>query len=265
MLVNSVTLVRIIFGRKSEAPRPEWSNCDESDHVIASEAKKLARVWWIFAVFPIYFLAFWQLYTNLVSQAGVMELHGFPNDAMQSLDAITLIIAVPVLDILLFSRLPRDSIALRFGPRIVVGLIMIALAMAYAGGLQFAIYKSPPGYDHPGPGPNQIHVAWQAPVYLLVAFSELSAVTTGMRLAFTQAPESMKSVMMALFQLTIAAGAFLGVIMAPLAQDPRVPWLYISLSLMSFIVAIAFGVYISASKRSDFSSDGNATPAERPP
>jgi dipeptide/tripeptide permease len=96
--------------------------------------------------------------------------------------------------------------------RITLGFLIAALAMLYAGCLQTAIYRAPPCYSHPSKcaaattgaaqsaAPNEIHVAWQAPAYILIALSEVLASITGLELAYAKAPENMKSFIMSLFR-----------------------------------------------------------------
>lgn len=45
-------------------------------------------------------LTYNQLNNNLVSQAAEMSTHGFPNDVLSNLDPITLVIVIPIFDIL---------------------------------------------------------------------------------------------------------------------------------------------------------------------
>jgi len=51
-----------------------------------------------FLFLPLYFVCWIQIWNNLISQAGDMALHGTPNDLLQNLDPIALIIFIPLLD-----------------------------------------------------------------------------------------------------------------------------------------------------------------------
>ncbi len=142
-----------------------------------------------------------------------MQLHGVPNDIMQNIDPLTIIIFIPICDRLLYPFLRKIGIPFKPITRITMGFIFAALAMAYAAIVQHLIYISPPCYTAPlacpasnGTEPNHVHVAVQTPAYLLIGLSEIFASITGLEYAFTKAPPSMKSFVMSMFLLTTAFG-----------------------------------------------------------
>lgn len=133
----------------------------------------------IFLFFPFYFVCWIQIWNNLISQAGEMALHGTPNDLLQNLDPIALIVFIPFLDLVVYPGLRKLKIDFDPISRIFAGFLLASISMVYASVLQHYIYKS---------APNSIHVWIQAPAYILVAFSEAFIIITGLELAFTQAP-----------------------------------------------------------------------------
>jgi dipeptide/tripeptide permease len=223
----------------------------------------------VFLFFPIYWVAYSQMMNNFVSQgmyvdisplssanrlsaAGQMQLHGLPNDILPNIDPITIILLVPIVDRFIYPFI-RTRLHLAFTPmtRITVGFFIASAAMLYAGGLQSFIYNAPPCYSHPsnceagsiGEGkfkPNEVHVAWQMPAYILIALSEILASITGLELAYAKAPENMKSFIMSLFLLTNAGGSALGILIAPLARDPYLQWLYFGLAIAAATTGYVF-------------------------
>lgn len=170
------------------------------DDVFVEELKRGLVACRVFLVFPIYFACYGQILSNLISQAGTMETHGLPNDIMLNINALTIIIFVPIFDRLIFPTMRKIGFPFKPVTRITWGLLFAALAMAYAAVTQHIIYVSPPCYDAPlamdclgGQVPNQVHVAVQTPAYFLIGISETLACITGLEYAFTKAPESMKS------------------------------------------------------------------------
>jgi POT family proton-dependent oligopeptide transporter len=108
-----------------------------------------------------------------------MALHGTPNDLLQNLDPIALIIFIPFLDLVVYPGLRKMKIDFDPISRIFAGFLLVSISMVYASVLQHYIYNSPE---------KSIHVWIQAPAYILVAFSEAFIIITGLELAFTQAP-----------------------------------------------------------------------------
>ncbi|VUC29628.1 unnamed protein product [Clonostachys rosea] len=179
----------------------------------------------MFLFFPFYFICWNQMWNNLISQAGQMALHGTPNDLLQNLDPIALCIFIPFLDLIVYPLLRKYKI--KFDPvsRVFLGFMFASFSMVYACVVQYYIYKSPP---------KSIHVWIQAPSYILVAFSEAFVIITGLELAFTQAPKNLRSVISALFWITIAVAAAICIALGAVSQDPYLVWMYGSLAIVGF-------------------------------
>lgn len=111
---------------------------------------------------------------------------------------------------------------------------------AYSAGIQAKIYMSPPYYDHPseGDGPNYISAAYQIPSYVFIAISEIFASITGLEYAYKKAPESMKSIVMALFLFTNCIASLLQFALVSVAVDPKLTWMYTGISAAAFIAGI---------------------------
>lgn len=186
--------------------------------------------------------------------AGQMDLHSLPNDILPNIDPITIILLIPLLDRVIYPFI-RTRLHFAFTPttRITFGFLFASLAMCYAAILQSRIYASPPCYTSPSHCsaakiniseekylPNNIHVAWQVPAYILIALSEILASITGLELAYAKAPANMKSFIMSLFLLTSAFGSALGMLLAPVAKDPQMVWLYAGLALTAAVAGVAF-------------------------
>jgi POT family proton-dependent oligopeptide transporter len=185
----------------------------------------------MFLFFPFYFICWIQIWNNLISQAGQMALHGTPNDLLQNLDPIALIIFIPMLDLGLYPLLRKLRINFNPVSRIFAGFVLASISMAYASVLQHYIYVSPP---------KSIHVWIQAPAYILVALSEAFIIITGLELAFTQAPKSLRSFVSALFWLTIGVAAAICIGLAPVSKDPYLVWMYGSLAIVGFVAGCIY-------------------------
>lgn len=132
---------------------------------------------------------------NLTSQAATMELHGVPNDIINNLDPIALIVFIPIMDHVVYPGLRK--LGFNFSPlkRIYFGFMIATLSMISAVIIQYYIYKlSPCGkYASKCDKPAPINVWVQTAPYVLIAFSEIFTSITGYEYAFTKAPKNMKS------------------------------------------------------------------------
>ncbi|KAF2402432.1 peptide transporter PTR2-A [Trichodelitschia bisporula] len=241
-----------------DAAKPSWqARLGERTHdtpwddAFVDELRRALIACKVFMFYPIYWVVYNQMLNNFVSQAGTMQLHGIPNDIMQNIDPITVIIFIPICDRVLYPSLRKAGIAFKPITRITWGFFMASIAMAYAAWVQRRIYHSPPCFYAPlkcieGKLPNgtfehqHVHVALQAPAYFFIALSEIFASITGLEYAYTKAPPSMKSLIMSMFLLTNAFGAALGAALAPMAHDPRLVFLYSGLGVASAVAGCAF-------------------------
>jgi len=118
--------------------------------------------------------------------------------------------------------------------------------MAWTALVQHLIYSTGPNYSFTNPPCstcqqyNNITVAWQVPSYFLIAISEIFASITGLEYAYTNAPASMKSIIMSFFLFTSAIGSALNFALLPVTVNPKLVWMYGSLSIVAFVTGIIF-------------------------
>lgn len=175
-----------------------------------------------------------------------LNLGPLPNDILQNIDPLVLIIFIPIFDKLIYPGIRRINI--QFGPirRITCGFICASLAMAWAAFVQHLIYSTGPNYSF-SVEPclncqkfNNVSVAWQIPSYFFIAVSEIFASITGLEYAFVYAPKSMKSIIMSLYLLTAAIGSALNFTLLPITVNPKLLWMYTSLSVVAFVTGTLF-------------------------
>jgi POT family proton-dependent oligopeptide transporter len=83
--------------------------------------------------------------------------------------------------------------------------------------------------------PNNIHIAWQTPAYILVGISEIFASVTALEYAYTKAPSRLKSLVQAIYLLTSAFGSAIGEAFIPLTGDPQIMWMFVGLCIAAVI------------------------------
>jgi POT family proton-dependent oligopeptide transporter len=221
---------------------PELYESATWDDVFVDELRRALKACVVFCWYPIYWLCYNQMINNLVSQAGTMWTGQVPNDILQNIDGLVLILCIPLMDSFVYPALRRIGIPMRPITRITLGFFLAAVAIAYSAGVQSMIYKSAPYYDMVGEasGPNWISAGIQLPSYAFIALSEIFASITGLEYAYKKAPESMKSIVMACFLFTTCLSSVLGFALVPVTVDPKLVWMYTGVSVSMFIVTPIF-------------------------
>ena len=157
-----------------------------------------------------------------------------------------LIIFIPLFEKIIYPSLRRFNINFKPISRITCGFICASLSMAWTAFVQHLIYTTGPNFSfttkpcHDCQQFNNITVAWQIPSYFLIAISEIFASITGLEYAYTHAPASMKSIVMSVFLFTTAIGSALNFALTPVTVDPKLLWMYTSLSIVAFAIAVIF-------------------------
>jgi len=207
-------------------PHPPWLD-DISDNYIDQIARGFTACK-VFAWFPLYWLAYNQMVNNLTSQSATMTLNGIPNDIINNLNPLCLILVIPLMDKLIYPFLRHLHINFTPIKRITFGFLVAASAMFAAMTTQIYIYRlSPCGHnastcDTPAP----LSVWWQSVPYILIGISEVFASVTGLEYAFTKAPEDMRSLVTGVYLLQTAVSSVLGQLLVPLSADPWLTWNY---------------------------------------
>lgn len=248
---------------KLGANKPAWMTFDDA---WVDEVARGLKACFVFVWFPIYWLAYGQMSNNLVNQAATLRTGGVPNDVINNLNPITLIVFIPVFDKLLYPGLAK--LGFRFTPlkKIFMGFVMGTLSMVIGALIQHFIYmKSPCGYnasDISGCvaelGPPPISVWVQTPAYMAIAFSEIFASITALEYAFTKAPKNMRSAVTGCFLFANAFSSALSQAFVGLATDPLLVWLYTTVACI--MAAGGIGFWLTFRKLDKMEDQLNALP-----
>ncbi|KAL8682056.1 MAG: hypothetical protein Q9224_001884 [Gallowayella concinna] len=221
--------------------KPVWMTFDD---VWVDEVRRGFKACTVFLWIPIYWLAYNQMTTNLISQAATMELHGAPNDLINNIDPVALVIFIPVCDLFLYPGLERAGI--RFTPlkKIAWGFGLAAASMIASAVTQHYIYKLGTCGDHPSSElcetPAPINVWVQTIPYLLIAFSEIFTSITALEYAFTKAPKNLRSVVTSIFLFMSAISYAIGEAFVGLSEDPLLTWNYTTIACLTAVACAGF-------------------------
>ncbi|KAH9905870.1 PTR2-domain-containing protein [Xylariomycetidae sp. FL2044] len=241
-----------------EDQRPSWMTFD--DHWV-DEVRRGLMACSVFVWYPIYWLSYTQNTNNLISQAATMILNGVPNDIVNNLDPIALLIFIPICDKFFYPFLRRMGFRLTPIRKITTGLFLGTLSMMTAALIQHYIYMQSPcrevfGYGQrvsdcrealglPSDAPEAAYKAdltvWiQTPAYVLIALAEIAASITGLEYAFTKAPKNMRGMITGVFWFSQAFSSAVAQAFVPLAADPLLVWLYTAIALISALGGLGF-------------------------
>jgi proton-dependent oligopeptide transporter, POT family len=185
---------------------------------------------------------------NLTSQAATMRLNGVPNDIVNNLNPLTLIIFIPIMDRIVYPLLRR--IGIKFTPikRITAGFLFAGAGMISATVTQYYIYEvNPCGKNanyclEKNNEYSDISVWVQTIPYVLGGISEIFASVTSLEYAFTKAPRNMRSLVLAVALLMNAFSSALSQAFVGLSDDPLLVWNYGITAILAFVGAAGFWV-----------------------
>ncbi|KAJ5915311.1 peptide transporter ptr2 [Penicillium verhagenii] len=223
--------------------KPQWMNFDDA---WVDEVRRGFKACGVFVWLPLYWLAYNQEMNNLTSQAATMSLGGVPNDIINNLNPITLIIFIPIMDLLVYPALRRRGIKFTALKRITTGFFLAGCSMIAAAVTQHYIYKDGPcgkdaNYCLEKEGKHTNISVWvQAVPYVLGGISEIFTSITVLEYAFTKAPRNMRSLVSAMGCVVSAVSAALGQAFVALADDPLLEWNYGVTAILAFVGCVGF-------------------------
>ncbi|RSL59512.1 hypothetical protein CEP51_013902 [Fusarium floridanum] len=222
------------------AERPAWMTYDDA---WVDEVRRGLMACKVFLFLPVFFLAYNQMTGNLTTQASTMELHGVPNDVIQNLNPISIVIMIPLIDHLLYPGLRKIGLAFTPIKRMTTGFIISALSMVASAVMQHYIYKMSPCGKYANEGceePAPINVWAQCLPYILIGISEIFTNVTSYEYAYSKAPENMKSLVMSVNLFMSCISAAIGQAFTPLSKDPLLVWNYTIVACIAFVGGVAF-------------------------
>ncbi|HVA98282.1 MAG TPA: POT family MFS transporter [Bacteroidia bacterium] len=164
--------------------------------------ENMKAVWSALAVFA-FFPIFWALYdqngSEWVLQATKMNLHfmGYTwlPEQIQAINPILILAFIPLFSYLIYPAVEKLGIKVTPLRKIGAGLVVMAITFMVIASIQTKIDAG-----------GQPNIVWQLLAYTLLTASEIMVSITGLEYAYTQAPKSMKSTIMAFFLATVFVG-----------------------------------------------------------
>ncbi|KAK3195915.1 hypothetical protein K4F52_000782 [Lecanicillium sp. MT-2017a] len=238
--------------RFTNETRPRWMTFDDA---WVDELRRGFAACTVFCYYPIFWLCYNQINSNLVAQASVMERHGVPNDILSNLNPFSLLIFIPLNDFLIYPALRKAGIKFTPIKKITAGFFTGASAMIWAAVVQHYIYRRSVCGKYPtGDLPGQfdeagepvkcpevaINVWAQTGSYVLIALAEVFASITSLEYAYSKAPKSMRSMVQAVALFMTSFAAALGQAFTPLSEDPNLVMNYAIVAGLAILAGTCF-------------------------
>lgn len=143
---------------------------------------------------------------------------------MQALNPILILVLIPLFDQLIYPFFENRGVPLKPIPRMWMGLVLSAVAFVNSGLLQIWIDTSPA---------DSVSILWQIPQNVIVTAGEILFSITGLEFAYSQAPASMKSIVMSIWLFTVAGGKTMLLLVHINRILPVVAQMFIQLTFVS--------------------------------
>jgi POT family proton-dependent oligopeptide transporter len=161
------------------------------------------RILIVFALVTPFWSLFDQKASTWIVQANTMttqvNLLGWTFDVipaqMQALNPLLVMLLIPINNIALFPLMRKMGVEPTPLRRMTAGIALSAAAWIVVGNLQVALDAG-----------DAVSIAWQIAPYALLTLGEVLVSATGLEFAYSQAPASMKGVIMALWYLAVTVG-----------------------------------------------------------
>lgn len=224
--------------------------------------RSVLRILVVFALVTPFWSLFDQKASTWVLTAGKMTKPDWFSPAhMQALNPLLVMAIIPFNNLLLYPWLKRRGIELSALRRMTIGLFFAAASWVVIGVIQLAI-----------DGGTAMSITWQILPYALLTFGEVLVSATGLEFAYSQAPPSMKGVIMSFWNLSVTIGN-LWVLLAnsslgnqgvteSIAKTglSKTAFLMFFFAAFAFVAAVAFGLYSRRYKMVDNYRDAGTPP-----
>jgi POT family proton-dependent oligopeptide transporter len=201
--------------------------------------RSLRNVLSVFAFIPFFWALFDQTASRWILQGEKMrsfELFGHKVLAaqMQTLNPVFVLLLIPLFSYVLYPGVSKffPMTSLR---KIGVGFFVVTTSFLVPAWIQWRLDS--------GDSPSLL---WQVLAYFLLTSSEILISITALEFAYTQAPKTMKSLIMSIYLLTVAFGNLLTAVVNAALAKPRIasllegPRYYLFFAALPFIAGIIF-------------------------
>lgn len=166
--------------------------------------KAVWRVLGVFAFIPVYWALWDQSGAEWVLQAShrYMDLHfagiDWLPEQVQAINPILILLFIPLVDMIVYPWIEKCGVRVTPLRKIGAGFVLMIFTFVVITCIQMRLDRG-----------IVTSIGWQLLAYVLLTASEVMVSVTGLEFAYTQAPPSMKSTIMAFWFLTVSMGNYI--------------------------------------------------------
>jgi len=262
LVLGSIAVSRQLEGARGAHP-------DEA----VDGVRAVLRVLIVFALITPFWSLFDQKASTWVLQGDQMtQPTWFESSQMQTVNPGLVMILIPLNNLVIFPWLRKRGWPLTALGKMTVGMALAGLAWVVAGILQIIIDGDPkvvvlyPLHGQLQAGlvtQSELWIYWQIVPYILLTLAEVLVSATGLEFAYSQAPLSMKGVIMSFFNLTVTVGGLWVLLANHSVKSEAVTssiastglgvnaFLMFFFALFALLTAVAFRIYAKRYKPMD--------------
>ncbi|KAH6647724.1 hypothetical protein BKA67DRAFT_396810 [Truncatella angustata] len=179
-----------------------------------------------------------------------MDTNGVPNDLLDNLNSVSIVLLVPVMNHILYPLLRKWGIQWGSISRITFGFALCTIGSVGYPVLQYYVYKtSPCGWnattcaDIVPEGENflsTISYALYAIPTIVTACSEIFINVTCYGIAYAKSPKNMKGLVASINLFMTAISAAIGLATAPAISDPYLIWAFAGPTIAGAVLTVVF-------------------------
>lgn len=225
----------------------ETSNRQQAnwDDKLVKDVQRTMSACQVFSFFILYNLNDGGVGSVSTSQGSTMTTNGAPNDLLNNLNPLTIVIATPILIFVVYPLLNRYRIKFGRISRITFGFTIAWISGIIGAIVQWRVYEtSPCGYHATGctvgDGVSPLSIWLQVPNIVLGGLSECFCYVTAYELAYARSPKNMKGLVTALFLFSNAISSALGLAITPVITDPYLIWVWVGPAIALFVQTCFF-------------------------
>lgn len=222
----------------------------EYDDEFVNDVRRTFQACGIFLFSPI-----WQINDGGLGAAANaltagMDTNGLPNDLLDNLNAVSIVLVVPIMNHVIYPFLRRRGI--KWGPisRMTFGYALGTVGSIGYSVLQYYVYKtSPCGWNattcaeivpEGAVSVSSVSYAWYAIPVVITAISEIFVMVTAYGIAYSRAPKNMKGLVASINLAMTAVSAAIGLATAPAIRDPYLIWAFAGPTIVGASLTIIF-------------------------